>query len=136
MGADVSMQGAAYGECRERADHGWHLDAGDFVETPVLCGEWLVFRDGPAANRLDIRSFATGDLVSKRTYNRRPYFACAPDGALLVGGSQMEELTLPSLSRRWSRKVGPGHVREIAALHDHAAYILSGSSNVTFVRRR
>lgn len=134
MTADFSKAHGTHSGCKELAAGGWHFE-GMSGSRPILCGPWLIVVDGDKANRIDVRSFATGKLVSQRIYPARASLACTRDGALLVGQQRLEEAQLPSIKPRWSLSVGTQPIREIAALQDYAAYSVRGSNDVSFVRR-
>jgi hypothetical protein len=133
MTADFSKDNGSRSGCKEAVAGGWHFE-GMSGSRPLSCGPWLVIIDGVDANRVEVRSFETGKLASRQTYAARPELACTPDGNLLVGQKQLEEVELPSYRRRWSIKVGSQPVRGVAALQDYVAYSVRGSNDVRFVR--
>jgi hypothetical protein len=132
--ADLSMAHRAPGHCWQLGPGGWSLE-GSFLQFPLGCGRWLVVRSGAEALGLTVHALASGQVAGAKSYAAAPVLACAGPDELLVGGTDLSLLQLPSLQPVWQRGVGVHPVRELAVLEHHYAYLSNGTSEVILLPR-
>lgn len=132
-GADLSMAHHAPATCQP-VDGAWRFEGSD-TEPPTACGPWLIARDGKRLEQMVVHSISTGELRGRRTYRATPSFACSGSDSIVVGERDLEELDLPSLAPKWTRRIGQPRVAQVAALSSAVAYRAEGSTEVVLVAK-
>lgn len=128
--ANLTLSHAAPAECNASSPVEWRV-RGSWKRAPLLCGEWLVMKDG---SELRVIALADGEEVARRVA-RAETITCGRPGELLTADKQVQALALPSLSFLWEAPCGRGSVTALVATPEGGA-CLDAKGRVTRFKRK
>lgn len=114
--ANRTLAHAAPAECGSSSPVEWRV-RGSWKRSPLLCGEWLVTKEG---SELRVVALNDGRGVARRA-SRAETLACGRSGQLLAADRQVHALSLPSLEVLWEAPCGRGSVAALVGTPEGGA---------------